>query len=200
MNTTTDDDLPPAEPGADRDGDDEYGDGHGESHGVSYVNIDDAEAARSRPWIRTSVWLLSIFILITFVSLPLVRIFIWADDGPSDHDSAARDARSFVATRFTADALEARSVSLAQRWVQPELAETVEQIVGRLQATAPDLIAGSTARVARAACREPAPNNAECFHAWLARAGQPELIRVELVIGIIDGTATIIGLQTVASV
>lgn len=192
---TTDDDLPPVEPGVEDDDGADVDD-----HGITYVNIDDEEAARSRPWLRTSVWLLSIFILIVFVTLPLLRIFVWADDGPSDHDTAARDARSFVATQFTTDALEARSVSAAQRWVQPELAETVDQIVGRLQATSPALIAGSHARVARAACREPAPNNAECFHAWLARAGQPEIIRVELVIGIVDGTATIIDLQTVASI
>ena len=197
MNTTMDDDLPPVESGVEgEDGDDVVDD-----HGITYVNIDDEEAARSRPWLRTSVWLLSIFILIVFVSLPLLRIVSWADDRDSnDHDAAARDARSFVATRFTADALEARSVSAAQRWVQPELATTVEDIVGRLQATPTEMIADSHARVARAACREPAPDNAECFHAWLARPGQPEIIRVELVIGIVDGTATVIGLRTVASI
>ena len=64
-------------------------------------------------------------------------------------------------------------------WRCLKKANTVEDIVGRLQATPTEMIAGSHARVARAACREPAPDNAECFHAWLARPGQPEIIRVE---------------------
>jgi hypothetical protein len=166
----------------------------------NYVNISDEEAARPNTVLRVGFWTLSVVVLAVFIALPLLRIAIWADDDTSQPGDAVRDARGFVATQFTHDALEARSVSAAQRWVQPDVEPTVEEIVGRLQATSPALMVDSRAAFARATCRHAVPDHAECFQAWLAQPGQPELIRVEVVIGIVDGSATVIGLESIGTI
>jgi hypothetical protein len=146
--------------------------------------------------LRVVVWIVSAFVLVVLIALPVARVLM-AGDGGTDRDDAARDARQFVADRFAEDAFERRASDAAARWALPELRDDVDDLVGELQSRPSVDLAGAAASTANVGCSVPVGQDAECFHAWLRKPGTAELVRVRLVIDIVNGQATIVDIERV---
>jgi hypothetical protein len=167
-----------------------------ESPAVAYENLDDEELEQRREsrgcaWF----WLVSFLVAIVFVSLPVLRTL--PSDDRNDPDTARRDARRFVAQQFATDALEHRSTRRAVEWVVPELHADVDEIVGYLQSREPAVLEGAELSVAASTCGARSRGDAECFHAWLYRAGRGEVIRIRFDVAIVDGRARVVDVAVI---
>jgi hypothetical protein len=158
---------------------------------------DDDAGMSDKRLLRASVWLLTIFLVVIMIGIPVLRALETRDNDP---DTAIRAARAYVADRFTVDVLTDRSVRAAVQWARPSLHQQVEEIVRSLQASDPDRITGAEASHAPVACTPADPPQAECYQSWLRQPGQPEIIRIEFAVAIYDGQATVVALREVGTV
>jgi hypothetical protein len=163
-----------------------------------FDEFDDRESAVSQRLVRALIVAVSILIAVILLGIPIIRII--DAGGDRDRESAIREAREYVADQFTTATLDARSARAARQWTRPSLHELVEQIVGFLQASDPNIISGSEAAHAPVSCSPADPPQAECFQSWLRRPGEPDIIRIEFAVAIYGGAATVVTLRRIRAV
>jgi hypothetical protein len=160
-----------------------------------YDHEDDEAIHRHQRRMRWVVGIVSALVILSLAAIPVLRIVELNQN--SDPASAARDARSYVATRFSEAALENRSTRRAMEWAQPALHDQVDAIVGFLQTRDAATLADTVASVARVACSPPVRANSECFQAWLRKPGTAEVVRMQFTVSIVDGEAIVVEVRRV---
>jgi hypothetical protein len=159
-------------------------------------SVNDAEPTGpsdgERRWLRPAVWLLTIFIVVVLLALPILRA-ISVDRG-QDNASAARDARAFVATQFADAVLERRSTRLAEEWAREGLHADIDAVVGELQLRDAAELEGANAATFRASCpgAEAVGASNECFLAQLTRPDGAVVATLRFTVSIVDGRATVV--------
>lgn len=153
---------------------------------------DDGGSPAREALLRPVVWLLTIFIVLVLLALPVMRALT---AGRSDNPTAAaRDARAYVATQFSEAALERRSTRLAAEWALGELRGQIDIVVADLQLRDAAEVEGAKATVERAPCRAgaaPQPDT-ECFRARLSRPDGALVTSIRFAVAIVDGRATVV--------
>lgn len=149
--------------------------------------------------LRASVWLLSIFIILILIAIPVLRA-IDASNNAGDRDDALQAAREYVADQFATDSLGERATRAASQWTRPSLHDEVAEIVGFLRASDPELVMSSEVSHAPVSCASSEPPGAACFQAWLRQPNGPEIIRIEFAVAIFDGAATVVSLRRIAAI
>lgn len=164
-----------------------------------YENVAEEEIPDRRGTLRVAVWAVSAVIALVMVALPVIRVIDWGD-GDDDTDSSASEARAFVATRFTSDALVRLSPTAAARWAIPSLRDEIESIVSDLQQRPAADLRGAAVSVARVECDDGTDSDSECFHAWVRQPGAADLIRIAFVVSIVNGDARVIEIERINAV
>src|SRR5690349_12561798 len=108
---------------------------------------DPKQPAKPQRLLRPLVWLLTIFIVVALLMLPIMRA-ISVERG-QDNGSAARDARAYVAIQFARAVLERRSTRLAEGWARAGLHADIDAVVGEMQLRAASELTDTTAATYR---------------------------------------------------
>ena len=158
------------------------------------AEVDDAASA-DRRWLRPAVWLLTIFIVVVLLALPILRA-ISVDRG-QDTASAQRDARAFVATQFASAVLERRSTRLAAVWARDDLRAAVDRAVGEVQLRDSQELIDATAATYRVNCPggEALGAGNECYRAELTQPDGTPVAQLSFTVSIVDGRALVVALE-----
>jgi hypothetical protein len=158
--------------------------------------VNDAEPTGpsdgERRWLRPAVWLLTIFIVVVLLALPILRAI--SVDRRQDNASAARDARAYVATQFAEAVLEHRSTRLAEAWARNGLHADIDAVVAELQLRDSAELEGAAASTYRASCpgAEAVGAANDCFMAQLTQPGGTVVATLRFTVSIVDGRATVV--------
>lgn len=160
--------------------------------------IDEEPERGNERALRVIVALVSAIVISALVIVPVLR-YLTLSDEDRDPETAARQARRYVAEQFANAALGARSTRDAAHWALPGLEDTIDaEIVGYLQSRDPSLVDGARVTLASSGCQAGTPPRAECFQAWLQRPGDVELIRIAFAVAIASGRATVVRVSVVS--
>jgi hypothetical protein len=165
----------------------------------SYENIDEEEIRDRRGSLRVVIFVVSAIIALSMLAVPVFRVIDWGSDG-DDPNTAASDARAFVAARFANDALARRSAISASQWALPDLKDEIVAIVDDVTSRPAEELTGAAVSLARVDCNGGADDDSECFHAWMRQPGEADLIRVKLTVSIVNGNARVIEIERVGVV
>ncbi len=163
----------------------------------TYENVNEEEIRDHGGSLRVAVWIISALIAAVMVALPVLRVVDWGGDDDDDPGASASEARQFVATRFAAAALGERAASDAARWAVPNLRAEIDTIVSDLRQRSAADLSGATVSIARVDCDGSAGADRECFQAWIRQPGAADLLRVQFVVGIVNGDARVIEIERV---
>jgi hypothetical protein len=141
---------------------------------------------------RPIVWLISLFVVIVLIGIPIVRAINYSRS--QSPEKAAAEARAYVAGQFAGAVLEHRSTSLAEEWAIPGLHDDIDRVVGDLQVRDAAELAGATARVVHVSCSGVVVggSSAECFSGSLIRPDGHVVTRMDFVVAIFDGKARVV--------
>jgi hypothetical protein len=162
-----------------------------------FDNLDEEEAQQRTQALRIALGVIALIVVTILVILPVLRVLAFDDD--ADREKGARSARLFVAEQFSVAILELRSTRRATHWVTPGMYERVDQLVAYLQTREEGALDGAERSLARVDCAAVVVERAECFHAWLHRPGEPEILRIRFMVAIVDGAATVVDVSRVLS-
>jgi len=162
----------------------------------TYENVDEEEIRDHGGSLRVAVWIISALIAAVMVALPVLRVVDWGGDD-DDAGASASEARQFVATRFAGAVLGERAASDAARWAIPNLRDEIDTIVGDLRQRPAADLSGAAVSIARVDCDVSSDADRECFHAWIRQPGASDLLRVQFVVGIVNGDARVIEIERV---
>lgn len=164
-----------------------------------YENIDEEEIRDRRGSLRVVLFVVSAVIALSMLALPVLRVINWGDDG-ADPNTAASEARAFVAARFANDAFARLSASEAAQWALPRLRDQITTLVTSIRERPAEDLRGAAISLARVDCNGSGDDDSECFHAWMRQPGQADLIRVKLTVSIVNGSARVIEIERVGVV
>lgn len=146
---------------------------------------------RNDPLPRVLLISIAVIIVSVMVGIPLLRVLAW-DDSPEDsRTQAASEARWQVALLFSRAVLEERSNRFAALYVEPEIQESVQEVITDLRRREAAELQDAVANVNRVGCRDSVPDS-ECFLALLARPDEPSVSELRFTVAIVDGTARVV--------
>jgi hypothetical protein len=165
-----------------------------------YENIPDEEAHEHNQWLRVLLGVIALLIVSALVVLPVLRVLAANDD--LDPEQGARDARQYVAERFSEAVLEQRSTWRSTHWAVPDLHADVDRVVAYLQTRDETLLAGAERSLAPVTCIPEQVSHferPECFQAWLRKPGDGEIVRIAFVVAIADNAARVVDVTRLAN-